>query len=82
MACVLLPEGAIMPDQIGGYPVNYGFVPQTVSYDGDPFDALVLGPPIRGGRVVRGTIVGLMFMENDSAVALQDSFGASMGTTS
>jgi inorganic pyrophosphatase len=30
----------IMPDQIGGDPVNYGFVPQTVSYDGDPFDAL------------------------------------------
>jgi inorganic pyrophosphatase len=55
----------IMPDEIGGYPVNYGFVPQTVSYDGDPFDALVLGPPIRGGRLVRGTIVGLMFMEDE-----------------
>ena len=31
-----------IPESVGGYPVNYGFVPQTVSYDGDPFDALVL----------------------------------------
>src|SRR5262247_2990486 len=35
----------MIPEQIGGYPVNYGFVPQTISYDGDPFDVLVLGPP-------------------------------------
>jgi hypothetical protein len=34
----------VMPESVGGYPVNHGFVPQTVSYDGDPFDALVLGP--------------------------------------
>ena len=37
----------MIPISIGGYPVNYGFVPQTVSYDGDPFDVLVLGPPLR-----------------------------------
>lgn len=55
----------VMPEQVGGYPVNYGFVPQTISYDGDPFDALVLGPPIPGGRLVRGAIVGLMFMEDE-----------------
>ena len=30
----------VMPESVGGYPVNYGFVPQTISYDGDPFDAL------------------------------------------
>ncbi|HEU4687205.1 MAG TPA: inorganic diphosphatase, partial [Vicinamibacterales bacterium] len=35
----------VIPEDPGGYPVNYGFVPQTVSYDGDPFDVLVLGPP-------------------------------------
>ena len=39
----------MMPETLGGYPVNYGFVPQTVSYDGDPFDVLVLGPPLTGG---------------------------------
>jgi inorganic pyrophosphatase len=55
----------VIPEQIGGYPVNYGFVPQTISYDGDPFDVLVLGPPIAGGRMVRGVIVGLMFMDDE-----------------
>ena len=64
----------MIPIDIGGYPVNYGIVPQTVSYDGDPFDALVLGPEIPGGSVVRGVIVGVMYMEDanelDSKVVL------------
>ena len=55
----------VMPAELGGYPVNYGFVPQTISYDGDPFDALVLGPALPGGRTVRGVIVGLMLMEDE-----------------
>ena len=55
----------MMPEAVGGYPINYGFVPQTVSYDGDPFDVLVLGPPLDGGQVVRGIAVGLMFMEDE-----------------
>jgi inorganic pyrophosphatase len=55
----------VMPSSLGGYPVNYGFVPQSVSYDGDPFDILVLGPPLPGGTFVRGTIVGVMFMEDE-----------------
>ena len=55
----------VMPPELGGYPVNYGFVPQTISYDGDPFDALVLGPAIAGGRAVRGAIVGLMLMDDE-----------------
>ena len=55
----------IIPAEVGGYPVNYGIVPQTVSYDGDPFDVLVLGPPLPGGRFVRGRIVGLMIMEDE-----------------
>jgi inorganic pyrophosphatase len=57
-----------MPARLGGYPVNYGFVPQTISYDGDPFDALVLGPSIEGGRLVRGVIVGLMLMEDEKGL--------------
>ena len=55
----------VVPEKIGGYVVNYGFVPQTVSYDGDPFDALVLGPAIEGGSLVRGVIVGLFLMEDE-----------------
>jgi inorganic pyrophosphatase len=58
----------MIPVAIGGYPVNYGFVPQTISYDGDPFDALVLGPSLPAGRLVRGRIVGLMFMEDEKGL--------------
>ena len=58
----------IIDQRIGGYPVNYGFVPQTVSYDGDPFDVLVLGPPLPGGRFVRGVIVGLMLMNDEKGL--------------
>jgi inorganic pyrophosphatase len=58
----------MIPESIGGYPVNYGFVPQTVSYDGDPFDALVLGPALPGGEFVRGIAVGVMFMEDEKGL--------------
>lgn len=58
----------VMPEELGGYPVNYGFVPQTVSYDGDPFDILVLGPPLPGGEVIRTAVVGLMFMEDEKGL--------------
>jgi len=55
----------VMPEKVGGYPVNYGIVPQTISYDGDPFDVLVLGPALPGGEMVSGVIVGLMQMEDE-----------------
>lgn len=58
----------MIPDSIGGYPINYGIVPQTVSYDGDPFDVLVLGPPIEGGTMTKGLPVGVMLMEDDHIV--------------
>lgn len=58
----------VMPESLGGYPVNYGFVPQTVSYDGDPFDVLVLGPALPGGALIRGRIVGLMHMEDEKGL--------------
>jgi inorganic pyrophosphatase len=58
----------MIPEEVGPYPINYGFVPQTVSYDGDPFDALVLGPPLPGGEIVRGVPVGVMFMEDEKGL--------------
>lgn len=58
----------VMPEDPGGYPVNYGFLPQTISYDGDPFDVLVLGPPLAGGALVRGQIVGLLQMEDEKGL--------------
>ena len=58
----------MIPEDVGGYPVNYGFVPQTISYDGDPFDVLVLGPPLTGGTMIRGVVVGLMHMEDEKGL--------------
>jgi inorganic pyrophosphatase len=58
----------LIPEKIGGYPVNYGIVPQTVSYDGDPFDVLVLGPAIPTGQLVKGVIVGLMHMHDETGL--------------
>ena len=58
----------LIPEKIGGYPINYGIVPQTVSYDGDPFDVLVLGPPLKTGEVVKGVIVGLMHMTDEKGL--------------
>jgi inorganic pyrophosphatase len=58
----------VIPEKIGGYPVNYGIVPQTISYDGDPFDVLVLGPAIPTGQMVKGVIVGLMHMNDEKGL--------------
>lgn len=58
----------VLPREAGVYPVNYGFVPQTISYDGDPFDALVLGRALRGGALVRGAIAGIMYMEDEKGL--------------
>jgi inorganic pyrophosphatase len=58
----------VIPAKIGGYPINYGIVPQTVSYDGDPFDVLVLGPPLKTGETVKGVIVGLMHMTDETGI--------------
>ncbi len=58
----------VIPAALGGYPVNYGFVPQTVSYDGDPFDVLVLGPPLPGGQIVTGVAVGVLLMDDEKGL--------------
>ena len=57
--------------------MNYGFVPQTVSYDGDPFDVLVLGPALPGGELTIGVIVGVMFMGRRERVGLESRHIAS-----
>jgi inorganic pyrophosphatase len=58
----------MIPEKIGGYAVNYGYVPQTVSYDGDPYDALVLGPALGEGTLVKGVIIGAMYMEDEKGL--------------
>ena len=49
------------------YPCNYGYVPRTLSGDGDPVDVLVLSPvPIITGVVVRCRPIGMLKMEDEA----------------
>jgi inorganic pyrophosphatase len=45
------------------YPVNYGFIPQTLGHDGDPLDILVLcSQSIQPLCLVQATVIGNMQM--------------------
>ena len=49
------------------YPCNYGYVPHTLSADGDPVDVLVLTPvPLISGSVIRCRPVGVLKMTDES----------------
>ena len=49
------------------YPNDYGFVPDTLSEDGDPLDALViLDDPTFPGCWVRARVVGVFFMTDEA----------------
>lgn len=45
------------------YPINYGFIPQTLGHDGDPLDILVLcSQPIQSLCLVEAMVIGNMQM--------------------
>jgi inorganic pyrophosphatase len=49
------------------YPCNYGYVPRTLSGDGDPVDVLVLSPlPLITGVVVRCRPIGMLRMKDEA----------------
>ncbi len=51
------------------YPTNYGYVPNTLSEDGDPVDVLVVTPvPLISGAVVRCRPLGMLKMTDESGV--------------
>ena len=51
------------------YPANYGFIPHTLSEDGDPIDCMVVGPtPVVPGAVVRARPIGALLMEDEKGV--------------
>ncbi len=51
------------------YPCNYGFVPHTLSDDGDPMDAAVLGQiPVQPGVIIQSRPIGVLIMEDESGV--------------
>src|SRR5450755_1583465 len=49
------------------YPCNYGYIPRTLSDDGDPADVLVLSPmPLITGVVVRCRPIGMLKMDDEA----------------
>ena len=51
------------------YPCNYGFIPHTLSEDGDPTDAAVLGQiPVIPGVIIRSRPIGVLVMEDESGI--------------
>ncbi len=51
------------------YPVNYGFIPHTLSEDGDPSDVLVIAPfPIAYGAYIACRPIGVLLMEDESGI--------------
>lgn len=51
------------------YPGNYGFVPHTLSDDGDPIDVLIANTrPIIPGAVINVRPVGVLRMEDDGGI--------------
>lgn len=51
------------------YPGNYGFIPHTLSGDGDPVDVLVITrQAVMPGAVMRVVPVGVLMMEDDAGI--------------
>jgi inorganic pyrophosphatase len=66
-------SGAIFVDRFMStamhYPTNYGYVPKTLSGDGDPVDVLVITPvPLIPGVVVTCRPIGILMMEDEAGV--------------
>ena len=64
-------SGAIFVDRFMStsmhYPCNYGYIPQTLSDDGDPADVLVLSPfALIPGVVVRCRPIGMLKMTDEA----------------
>jgi inorganic pyrophosphatase len=64
-------SGALFVDRIlhtpMRYPANYGFIPHTLSPDGDPLDALVVArTPFIPGSVVRARPIAVLFLEDEA----------------
>ena len=68
---LLAAAGALIVDRFlytpMTYPGNYGFVPHTLSDDGDPIDVLVCNTrPLVPGCVINVRPIGVLIMEDNS----------------
>jgi len=66
-------SGAIFVDRFMNtamhYPCNYGYIPHTLSDDGDPVDVLVITPvPLNSGVVVRCRPLAVLKMEDEAGL--------------
>ena len=66
-------SGAIFVDRFMStsmhYPTNYGYVPRTISGDGEPVDVLVITPvPLIPGVVVTCRPIGILKMEDEAGM--------------
>ncbi|MFA5958912.1 MAG: inorganic diphosphatase [Tatlockia sp.] len=51
------------------YPANYGYIPDTLSEDGDPVDVLVITPvPLISGSVIPCRVVGMLKMTDEAGL--------------
>jgi inorganic pyrophosphatase len=65
--------GALMVDRFMQvsmfYPCNYGFIPHSLSQDGDPADVLVITQyPVISGAIIKVKPVGVLIMEDESGM--------------
>lgn len=63
--------GAMFVDRFMGtamyYPCNYGYIPNTISGDGDPADVLVVTPhPLISGSVIKVRPIGMLAMTDEA----------------
>ena len=47
-----------------GYPGNYGFIPQTLSGDGDALDIIVLSESAKRGDILSVKVIGMLKLED------------------
>ncbi|MCP4408756.1 MAG: inorganic diphosphatase [Gammaproteobacteria bacterium] len=64
-------SGAMFVDRFSNaamfYPCNYGFVPHSLSEDGDPVDMLVATPlPVMSGAVISCRPIGMLKMSDEA----------------
>ena len=67
------PSGALMVDRFlytsMRYPGNYGFIPNTLSGDGDPCDVIVANTrALVPGAIISCRIVGVLLMEDEAGM--------------
>ena len=65
--------GALTVDRFMGtslqYPSNYGYIPHSLSGDGDPVDVMVITPdPVLGGCVLRCRPIGVLKMTDEGGI--------------